>query len=134
MATEVARVLSAKGHRQTLCLEGTTVTADELRRQYRKLALLVHPDKCSSPDAKAAFQKLSEAFEHLSAECHGERDEGGVKRGARCDSTGPMKRAKKRERPWWDTTWEECRRRFREQNAANRSDVRYEQELMPGRN
>ena len=38
-----------------------------LRRAYRTAALLVHPDKCSHPEAKMAFQKLSEAFDVLSA-------------------------------------------------------------------
>eukprot|EP00438_Fugacium_kawagutii_P010243 Skav234275 [mRNA] locus=scaffold1464:1177821:1178666:+ [translate_table: standard] len=38
-----------------------------LRRAYRTAALLVHPDKCAHPEAKMAFQKLSEAFDLLSA-------------------------------------------------------------------
>eukprot|EP00897_Mesotaenium_endlicherianum_P002046 jgi/Mesen1/186/ME1136481C07560 len=28
---------------------------DEVKRQYRKLSLLVHPDKCKHPQAKEAF-------------------------------------------------------------------------------
>lgn len=38
-----------------------------LRRAYRTAALLVHPDKCSHPEASKAFVKLSEAFDLLSA-------------------------------------------------------------------
>lgn len=37
-----------------------------LRRAYRTAALLIHPDKCAHPEAKMAFQKLSEAFDVLS--------------------------------------------------------------------
>ena len=32
---------------------------DEVRRQYRKLSLLVHPDKCSHPQAREAFESAS---------------------------------------------------------------------------
>jgi len=38
----------------------------ELRRAYRALALRTHPDKCSHPEAKLAFQRISEAFDELS--------------------------------------------------------------------
>jgi hypothetical protein len=30
-------------------------TPDEIKKQFRKLSLLVHPDKCSHPQAAAAF-------------------------------------------------------------------------------
>lgn len=30
-------------------------TPEEVRKQYRKLSLLVHPDKCSHPQAASAF-------------------------------------------------------------------------------
>ena len=36
-----------------------------MRRQYRRLALLCHPDKTEHKDANRAFQALSEAFECL---------------------------------------------------------------------
>lgn len=39
-----------------------------LRRAYRTAALLIHPDKCSHPKAKMAFQKISEAFDRLSGQ------------------------------------------------------------------
>lgn len=29
---------------------------DDVRRQYRKLSLLVHPDKCTHPQAREAFE------------------------------------------------------------------------------
>ena len=46
-----------------------------LRRAYRTAALLIHPDKCSHPQAKMAFQKISEAFDRLSG---GQKQELGV--------------------------------------------------------
>eukprot|EP00823_Brevimastigomonas_motovehiculus_P001971 TRINITY_DN1283_c0_g1_i1.p1 TRINITY_DN1283_c0_g1~~TRINITY_DN1283_c0_g1_i1.p1 ORF type:complete len:311 (-),score=101.36 TRINITY_DN1283_c0_g1_i1:99-1031(-) len=39
--------------------------ASTVRHQYRRLAILVHPDKCSLPDAKEAFHLLSGSFERL---------------------------------------------------------------------
>ncbi|CAM9156758.1 unnamed protein product, partial [Laminaria digitata] len=38
---------------------------DEIKRQYRRLALILHPDKNRHPDAEAAFKKLTAAFEKL---------------------------------------------------------------------
>jgi len=38
---------------------------DDVRRQYRKLSLLVHPDKCMHPQAREAFEILGEAQKYL---------------------------------------------------------------------
>ncbi|KAL3620242.1 hypothetical protein CASFOL_035154 [Castilleja foliolosa] len=38
---------------------------DEVKRQYRKLSLLVHPDKCKHPQAKEAFGALAKAQQLL---------------------------------------------------------------------
>ncbi|KAK9156890.1 hypothetical protein Scep_003464 [Stephania cephalantha] len=38
---------------------------DEVKRQYRKLSLLVHPDKCKHPQAKEAFAALAKAQQLL---------------------------------------------------------------------
>ncbi|KAI9287097.1 hypothetical protein BC943DRAFT_379139 [Umbelopsis sp. AD052] len=40
-------------------------THEDIRRQYRKKALKVHPDKNPSPDAAALFHALSQAYEVL---------------------------------------------------------------------
>ncbi|XP_068648104.1 J domain-containing protein spf31-like [Aristolochia californica] len=38
---------------------------EDIRRQYRKLSLLVHPDKCKHPQAKEAFSALAKAQQLL---------------------------------------------------------------------
>nr|GEV75432.1 hypothetical protein [Tanacetum cinerariifolium] len=40
-------------------------TPEEVKRQYRKLSLLVHPDKCKHPQAKEAFGALAKAQQLL---------------------------------------------------------------------
>ena len=43
-----------------------TATMDEIKKSYRKLSMLYHPDKNkNNPDATAKFQKISEAYETL---------------------------------------------------------------------
>ena len=43
-----------------------TANADEVRRAYRRLAVLFHPDKNTSNDALRLFQEINEAHEVLS--------------------------------------------------------------------
>ena len=59
------KVLSAKSHYESLSIERTANT-EEIKRSYRKLALRLHPDKCSAPGADEAFKKVSRAFKILS--------------------------------------------------------------------
>ncbi|GIL85979.1 hypothetical protein Vretifemale_14255 [Volvox reticuliferus] len=40
-------------------------TAEDVKRQYRKLSLMVHPDKCKHPQAATAFDILGEAQKEL---------------------------------------------------------------------
>ncbi|XP_072974081.1 J domain-containing protein spf31 [Typha angustifolia] len=40
-------------------------SADDVKKQYRKLSLLVHPDKCKHPQAKEAFGALAKAQQLL---------------------------------------------------------------------
>ena len=43
-----------------------TATIDEIKKSYRRLSMLFHPDKNkNNPEATAKFQKLSEAYETL---------------------------------------------------------------------
>ena len=42
-----------------------TATLDEIKKSYRRLSMLYHPDKNkNNPDATAKFQKISEAMKH----------------------------------------------------------------------
>ncbi|GIL61772.1 hypothetical protein Vafri_16156 [Volvox africanus] len=40
-------------------------TVEDVKRQYRKLSLMVHPDKCKHPQAATAFDLLGEAQKEL---------------------------------------------------------------------
>lgn len=43
-----------------------TASIDEIKKSYRRLSMMYHPDKnTNSPDATAKFQKISEAYETL---------------------------------------------------------------------
>ncbi|KDO16889.1 hypothetical protein SPRG_17391 [Saprolegnia parasitica CBS 223.65] len=55
------------GQRECYDLLGVerTASATDIRKQYRALSLLVHPDKNPSADAAAAFQALATAYEVL---------------------------------------------------------------------
>lgn len=41
-------------------------TEDDLKKSYKRLAMLWHPDKNPSPEAEAKFKQLSEAYDVLS--------------------------------------------------------------------
>ena len=38
---------------------------DSIRRQYRKISLMVHPDKCTHPKASDVFDRLGQAHKDL---------------------------------------------------------------------
>ncbi|KFH08263.1 DnaJ domain-containing protein [Toxoplasma gondii VAND] len=46
-------------------LLGPEASEDDIRKQYRKLSLLIHPDKCKHPNAQEAFQVVNKAYEQL---------------------------------------------------------------------
>lgn len=48
-----------------LCVP-SDATEDDIRKQYRKLAVLIHPDKNTHPQADEAFKTLANAFDILS--------------------------------------------------------------------
>merc|ERR1719428_2570698 len=61
----ISAVLQAEDHFETLQLPVTGAHPATVRRQYLRLALLIHPDKCSAKGADEAFKRLSAAFEVL---------------------------------------------------------------------
>ena len=40
-------------------------TPEELKKSYRRLAMLYHPDKCSLPDANEKFNEIQSAYSYL---------------------------------------------------------------------
>ena len=40
-------------------------TPEELKKSYRRLAMLYHPDKCTLPDANEKFNEIQSAYTHL---------------------------------------------------------------------
>lgn len=66
MATEaIGSILASADFFARLGLPRQKAAPADVRRIYRRRALLCHPDKCSHPSANEAFQLLSEAFECL---------------------------------------------------------------------
>ena len=80
MAEAAARVLKLgpREHAAVLQLSVTqAASADAVRAAYRKLALLLHPDKNQARQAEAAFKRLQVAYEALSAQASGTGGGGG---------------------------------------------------------
>ena len=51
--------------RAAMKLGNKALTRADIRKQYRTLARLLHPDKNPKPEAKAAFQKMKAAYDRL---------------------------------------------------------------------
>lgn len=51
---------------ETFKLYLQSLALDDLRKEFRRLAILVHPDKNAHPHAKVAFQKLYNGFVEVS--------------------------------------------------------------------
>ena len=65
MAAEaVAAITRAKNHYETLGV-GRDAAEVAIRKAYRKLAILLHPDKNDTPEAKQCFIKVGEAMQEL---------------------------------------------------------------------
>eukprot|EP00826_Nyctotherus_ovalis_P064524 TRINITY_DN9466_c0_g8_i1.p1 TRINITY_DN9466_c0_g8~~TRINITY_DN9466_c0_g8_i1.p1 ORF type:complete len:384 (+),score=140.73 TRINITY_DN9466_c0_g8_i1:205-1356(+) len=58
-------VLAKKNYYEILGVE-KTAPEEEIKKQYKKLALKLHPDKNRSPKATEAFKKVTQAFSCLS--------------------------------------------------------------------
>ncbi|KAL2497307.1 DNAJ heat shock N-terminal domain-containing protein [Abeliophyllum distichum] len=63
---EITRILGAEDD-STYDVLGVNknMSAENIKKRYWKLSLMVHPDKCSHPQANQAFVKLNKAFKDL---------------------------------------------------------------------
>lgn len=63
---ELDRLLNEKFYNpyDVLLLEASA-TDDDLKKQYRTLSLLLHPDRCKDPRAKEAFQIVEQSHKTL---------------------------------------------------------------------
>ena len=66
-AAVCAAILAAEDHYDVLQVPGGAKT-EEIRRNYLRISVRVHPDRNQDPNATAAFQKVSEAYAVLSDE------------------------------------------------------------------
>ena len=67
MTSAATRILRARGHFEVPGLPREQCTSAAVRAQFTKLVKEVHPDKCSHPDAAAAFRRLQAANDALKA-------------------------------------------------------------------
>eukprot|EP00927_Polykrikos_kofoidii_P077771 TRINITY_DN74684_c0_g1_i1.p1 TRINITY_DN74684_c0_g1~~TRINITY_DN74684_c0_g1_i1.p1 ORF type:complete len:335 (-),score=63.83 TRINITY_DN74684_c0_g1_i1:152-1156(-) len=110
-------ILAATSLFEALGLEKRVYEPSTVKQRYKQLALKVHPDKCSDPRAKEAFQRVSKAFDALHTRESQERHL--RERGRRKDSTAPHRQkhgsdGAREGTAWWDTgTWAEFERRFK---------------------
>eukprot|EP00741_Cyanophora_paradoxa_P009317 tig00000144_g9025.t1 len=93
----ILKIIAASTHFETLALQ-PGCTTDEIKKNYRRLALLVHPDKNDSKEAEEAFKKLQSAFEVLFDEDR-RADYGDSLN--KSESTETTDRPKKTSEPWY---------------------------------
>ncbi|KAJ9145994.1 hypothetical protein P3X46_028317 [Hevea brasiliensis] len=63
---EVTRIMGVEGDSSYDVVGANhNTSAENIKKRYWKLSLLVHPDKCSHPQAHQAFIKLNKAFKEL---------------------------------------------------------------------
>eukprot|EP00439_Symbiodinium_sp_Y106_P060840 s147_g9.t1 len=107
VAEAIRRALRPKASAfERLGLPAAVCEAVVVRRAYRTAALLIHPDKCTHPDAKLAFQRLSEAVRHV-AEPKTRFEEEVDERGPRGGKS------------WWDAGFSEFEQRLRAREAED---------------
>ena len=66
-AAVTAAILAAEDHYDVLQVPGGAKT-DEIRKNYLRISVRVHPDRNQDPNATQAFQRVSEAYAVLSDE------------------------------------------------------------------
>lgn len=73
-----------------------TASQDEIKRQYRKLAMRIHPDRNPSPKAKEEFLQLTDAYEILIGKKPAPRASRSISKSADKSSTDRVKEARQR--------------------------------------
>jgi DnaJ family protein B protein 12 len=63
---EIQRIKAETDYYKILRLERSTCSDVDIKKSYRKLALLLHPDKCEKVGTEEAFKKVSAAYACLS--------------------------------------------------------------------
>ena len=61
----IVKIGNAKNYFERLGLPLQSTTTDVVKKQYRKIALHIHPDKCSHSRSTEIFKLLTEAYECL---------------------------------------------------------------------
>jgi len=64
-SAEVERILNSQTHYQTLEMPHRTLDSGAAKKNYQRLVKLVHPDVCSHPRARDAFEKVQSAHATL---------------------------------------------------------------------
>ena len=63
---ECARILALQPNAPPLSVLGlggvNFPSDDDVRKRYKELAMLLHPDKCSLPRSEEAFKRVNEAY------------------------------------------------------------------------
>jgi len=59
------KIMNSKNYYETLMIS-SDCEPSEIKKQFKKLVLIIHPDKCKNSNANNAFLLLSKAFQCLS--------------------------------------------------------------------
>eukprot|EP00759_Apiculatamorpha_spiralis_P050758 PhF_6_TR4889/c0_g1_i1/m.6900 len=60
--TVIETIIASQGDLASVLGVTPTTTVDELKKRYKRIALLIHPDKCSNPKAATAFAVMQKAY------------------------------------------------------------------------
>lgn len=66
----VQQILNSKDDWSKFGLHPSNTTKDDVKRMYKHLAKLIHPDKCTVPGHEEAFKELTKIKKSLSEKCH----------------------------------------------------------------
>lgn len=96
--TDVNKIIDASTIFERLGLPAKKTSIKELSKQFKLLAVKVHPDKCAHPDSKKAFQLLAEGYQQLCDPTVQTRELEAIHRNEKCRELRPNKE-------FWCHTW-----------------------------